>query len=100
MQQALGTLIVDENPYGLMTNIQDDTIVRSGLGKGRKATDPWKKPVLDTDDPLYLKGFFWPVADAAGQLETVRISKAIRFKYTANGQEYKLVVGYEGGAGV
>jgi len=100
IQEALGTVIVNENPYGPMTSVDGGTVARSGLGKARKADEPWEVPELPTNHPLYLKGFFWPVADDAGQLETIRVSKAIRIKYMANGREYKLLVGYEGGAGV
>jgi Dyp-type peroxidase family len=102
-QQQLGELIASENPYGAMTDIDLTQITRSGVGASFSVAGPkgpYGTPKLPTDHPLYLKGFFWSVGTADSQVETVRVSKAIRIRYKVGGVEYGLVVGYEGAGGM
>ena len=99
-QQELGYMIANENPYGVMTDINLIDVVKSGLGKDRTSGAPFKVLKLSADDPLYLQGFFWTVGAAGDKAETVRVSKAMRIRYKVGGFEYSLVVGYEGGAGI
>jgi Dyp-type peroxidase family len=102
-QQLLGEMIAKENPYGPMSDINLDNIAKSGLGFDRSTLNTWDVPKLPTDHPLYLQGFFWTLGvdnDTTGKTQTVRVSKAMRVSYTVGGVEYKLVIGYEGGAGI
>ena len=102
-QQDLGELIERENPYGQMTSINVAGVVKTGLGKDKTALAPFTVETdLTPDHPsgLYFKGFFWTVGATDGATETVRVSKAMRVSYVVNGETYKIVIGYEGGAGI
>ena len=102
-QQYLGELIERENPYGQMTSINVAGVVKTGLGKDKTALAPFTVETdLTPDHPsgLYFKGFFWTVGATDGATETVRVSKAMRVSYVVNGETYKIVIGYEGGAGI
>lgn len=99
-QQQLGELIENENPYGVMTDLDLAQVKKSGLGEYFSSGKPFTTPKLPTDDPKYLQGSFWTVPNDAGQAETVRVSKVMRIKYKVAGVEYWLVVGYEGGGGM
>jgi hypothetical protein len=99
-QQQLGELIANQNPYGPMTFIDFDSVVKSGLGKGNDANLPYKVPVFEPTQNEYWQGFFWTVGATAGQTETIRVSKAMRIRYKVGDAEYRLVVGYEGAGGM
>jgi Dyp-type peroxidase family len=102
--QQLGQLIVDQNPYGYITQIDLTSVVQSGLGTNFSAGKPYPKPDIH-GEPEYWQGFFWSVGTVANpkagtQTETIRASKAIRIPYKINGVEHYLLVGYEGAGGM
>jgi hypothetical protein len=108
-QQQLGKMIADETPYGPMPEFDLGRLVRSGVGREFNAASPFTvrelrttgtTPEELTEKALYWQGFFWTVGNAADQIETVRVSKAVRITYTVGGVEYGLVVGYEGAGGM
>ena len=77
--------------------------MKTGLGTDKTALAPFTTETdLTPDHPseLYFQGFFWTVGATNGATETVRVSKAMRVSYMVNGEEYKIVIGYEGGAGI
>ena len=100
-QQQLGELIVNENPYGRMTDIDLTQVTKSGLGQDFNAhTRPYYEPVLKTDDARYWQGFFWTVGADGNKTETIRVSKAMRIRYKIGNVDHWLVVGYEGAGGM
>lgn len=99
--EKLGQLIFSETPYGAMTTADLNQITRTGIGKARNSGNPFPDGtrVRTPAEPEYWQGFFWTIGAQDGQTETVRVSKALRIRYTVGGHEYRLIVGYEGAGG-
>jgi hypothetical protein len=108
-QQQLGELIVNENPYGRMTEIDLNGVKKSSLGEKKNAEYPYKD-FFTSDQPEYRQGLFWTVGTVVSanpklsplgsQPETVRVSKAMRIRYKIGTEVHYLLVGYEGSGGM
>jgi Dyp-type peroxidase family len=108
-QQQLGELIVNENPYGRMTEIDLNDVKKSSLGEKKNAEYPYKD-FFTSDQPEYRQGLFWTVGTVVSanpklsplgsQPETVRVSKAMRIRYKIGTEVHYLLVGYEGSGGM
>jgi Dyp-type peroxidase family len=105
--EQLCALIGKENPYGTMTEIDLNGVVRSGFGAKKSADKPYER-VFQYEDEGYRQGLFWTVGTAVNsdvpevgpQPYTVRVSKAVRIPYKIGTRTYHLLVGYEGAGGI